>query len=71
VSAANSQDYYFLTNLNKGIAYIQNKPIQVEEQSIMGSDKAFENDLVWSGRVTEMGTPAVLSPWHMYRSKNS
>lgn len=71
VSASNAQDYYFLTNLNKGIAYIQNKPIQVEEQSIMGSDKAFENDLVWSGRVTEMGTPAVLSPWHMYRSKNS
>lgn len=71
ISAANAQDYYFLTNLNKGIAYIQNKPLQVEEQSATGSDKMFEQDLVWSGRVTEMGQAAVLSPWHLYRSKNS
>lgn len=71
ISAANAQDYYFLTNLNKGIAYIQNKPLQVEEQSVTGSDKMFENDLVWSGRVTEMGQAAVLSPWHLYRSKNA
>jgi hypothetical protein len=71
VSAANAKDYYFLTNLNKGIAYIQNNPINVEQQSIAGSDKAFENDLVWSGRVTEMGQAAVMSPWHLYGSRNS
>lgn len=71
ISAANAQDYYFLTNLNKGLAYIQNNKLDVLEQAVTGSDKMFENDLVWSGRVTEMGQAAVLSPWHLYRSKNS
>lgn len=69
VSAANAKDYYFLANLNKGLAYFQSRPLNVEQQTM--GDLMFERDLVWSGRCIEEGQAAVMSPWHLYRSKNS
>lgn len=71
VSAVNAKEYFFLTDLAQGLTYIENQPLQVEQQSLMGSDKAFENNFVWSGRAWEMGQAAVMSPWHLYRSINS
>lgn len=68
ISATNSKEYFHLCNLEKGLAYIQNQPITVEQQPGLGSDKAFENNLVWSGRAWEMGQAAVMSPWHLYQS---
>ena len=70
VSAANAAEHFYLCNLNRGLAYVENEPFQTRIVDMMGMD-AVERDIVWAGRVKEVGQAVVMSPWHLYQSINA
>ncbi len=61
---ADPSDYWFIGNVGKAFAYMENWPITVT-QSSMGSEADFSQDIVVRYKASERGTPAVLNPRYM------
>lgn len=70
VSASNAAEHFYLCNLNRGLAYVENEPFETKVVDMLGQD-AVERDIVWAGRVKEVGQAVVMSPWHLYQSINA
>lgn len=70
ISAANAAEHFYLCNLGQAFGYVENVPFETKTIDMLGIYAA-ERDLVWAGRVKEVGQAVVMSPWHTYQSINA
>jgi hypothetical protein len=66
VSASDAKRWWFLGDLKRAFAYMENWPITVTQAPI-GSDAEFSNDIVLRFKASERGAAAVLNPRYIVK----
>ena len=66
-SAANAKKWWFIGDLRRALAYMENWPITVT-QSPVGSEADFSSDIVVRFKASERGAAAVINPRYLVKS---